>query len=109
MIDSSPEFHTKSALSRRRGDLSSPLQAEKKYLDCEVSGLVQPFRKMASGVLDLTKYHNRSYRLLNLQDMISMWDPKLPAEVEYDMRNNQYLKDVIFVAKTPCICQMLIH
>jgi hypothetical protein len=91
MIDSSPEFHTKSALSRRRGDLSSPLQAEKKYLDYEVSGLVQPARKMASGVLDLTKYHNRSYRLLNL------------------MRNNQYLKDVIFVAKTPCICQMLIH
>ncbi len=79
------------------------------YLDYEVSGLVQPAWKMVSGVLDLTKYHNRSYSPLNLQDMISVWDPKLAAEVEFDMRNNQYLKDVIFVTKTPCICQMLMH
>ncbi len=71
--------------------------------------MVQPARKMASGVLNLTEYHNRSYSLLNLQDIISVWDPKLAAEVEFDMRNNQYLKDVIFVTKTPCICQMLTH
>ena len=33
MIDPSLELPNKSAFSRRRGDLSSPLQAEKKYLD----------------------------------------------------------------------------
>ena len=38
---------------------------------------------MASGVLDLTKYHNHSYSLLNLQDTISVWDPKLAADVEF--------------------------